>query len=218
MYNKLLFFIVLCCWIGAPSSDKANLFINADSVQYYKFMNVSASDTMPDLSFELTGTKRKENTYGYFYYPKKLLIKIKEDVLQEFNFSEDDFAPCTLDDIGFEYGDFKFNGYGGFRILSTSMGQNPSYYYWIWDQNEYRFVEYEDLGEIIGYTTFDYDNEVIHVVGMGGADYHEFMTYSYIDDKLTLIEKAIDSGGDRKIYKLIDNELRLTEITESNLK
>ena len=56
------------------------------------------------------------------------------------------------------------------------------------------------------YMTFDYSNKVINVSSTVGADNHEFDTYKYIDDKLMLIEKDVDSGDGRKKYRLIGNK------------
>lgn len=175
--------------------------------------NVPATGLMPDLSFELTGIQKEDE----YYYPEKLVIRANNDVLQEIDFNEEDFAPCTLDDFGWEYGDYKFDGYGGFRILSSSLGKNPSYYFWLWNKEESRFVENSDLSEIVGYMTFDYNNKSIQVSSSGGNDYHEFETYKYVDDKLTLVEKAIDTEGYRKKYKVENNEWELIEITKSPL-
>ncbi len=188
-----------------------------DSNLYYKYINVPATEKMPALSFEIIGKSKAHDYYTSFYYPHKLTVKMDETIIQEIIFNEDDFAPCTLDTFGFEYGDFKFDGYGGFRILSTSMGKNPSYYFWIWDKNS--FVEYPEL-EMVGYMTFDYNKQQINVSSTGGGNRHEFIIYKYIEDKLTLIEKVIDADSDgfRKVYKLINGELELIETSESQLK
>lgn len=239
--RKISFFIsILCCCVGGifllltnnnlsfntnhvlesiNISDEVltDLSTTTDSNQYIKHINVPETDQMPNLYFELTGKIEKDNNYGEFYYPVKLSIKTEETIIQVLDFSEDNFVPCTLDDFGFEYGDYRFDRYGGFRILGSSMGKNPIYIYWVWDKNAKIFVEYQDL-EMEGYTTFDYVNQVINVSTTGGNDYHEFMTYKYINGKLTLIEKAIDTNGYREIYKLKDGELELFEITESQMK
>ncbi len=186
---------------------------NEHSAQYNKCFNVEATEQMPEFSFELTGKREEDEYYNNIYYPLKLVIKTKETIIQEINFSEDDFAPCTLDTFDFDYGNFKFDGYGGFKMLSTSMGKNPSYYFWIWDKNKNCFVKYPEL-EMSGYITFDYDNQLINVSSTGSAVYHEFTTYKYINDKLTLIEKVIDADGFRKVYKLIKGELQLIETSE----
>jgi len=187
--------------------------------QYSKYINVQATEHMPDLSFELIGKIEEDDYNTNFYYPVKLVIKADTKIIQEIQFDEDDFAPCTLDTFDFEYGDFKFDGYGGFKILSTSMGKNPSYYFWIWDKTENSFIESQDL-KIVGSISFDYDNQVINVTNRGSATGHEFTSYKYIDDKLTLIEKVIDPDKDgyRKTYKLVNGELELIETIESQLK
>ena len=242
MYNRLLVFIMIVNYsIGSLVSNREMPFnlqdvkkqscnykmlkecsllnynhttILKDKSRYYvKYMKCPATDLMPELLFELKGVQ-KEDTH---YYPKKLTIWTNEQILQEFEFDEDDFAPCTLDDFGLEHGDYRFDGYGGFCILSTSMGKNPSYYFWLWDKENNCFVEDHDLEQINGSITFEYDKELISVAGSAGNDYHEFKIYKYIDGKLTLIEKAIDTRGYRKIYRLEDGELKLKEITESQM-
>jgi len=205
------------------ASDVTTTETILDSDQYINYINVPATDQMPALCFEITGRKEKDdyikNSPRFLYYPDKIVITADDTVIQQLNFDENDFAPCTIDGFGFEYGDFKFDGYGGFRILSTSMGKNPSYYFWLWDKNKKQFFSYPDL-EMVGYIDFDYDNQEVKVTSTGSASLHEFLTYKYINDKLTMIEKVIDADqdGKRKVYKLIDGELMLTEITESQLK
>lgn len=234
MRNRLTFLMTLVsCCIGGfiinmkiePQNFKELQSLSTvDSIQtdmisvtaptyYTKNMNVSATEIMPDLSFELTGICEEDGNY----YPKRLVIRANNDVLQEIGFDKDDFAPCTLDDFGWEYGDFKFDGYGGFRILKISSGVNPSYYFWIWDKENYCFVKNPYLEKIVGYMTFDYDKKLIYVSSASGNDYHVFETYKYIDDELLLIEKAIDTGGYRKIYKVENNELEFIRIIESPL-
>ncbi len=242
MHKKLIFVIILVsCCIGGFVINRARFeSINlktesqnfkelqslniADSTQtdvvsvtepkyYTKKMSVPATDIMPSLFFELTGVCEEDN----YYYPKRLVIRANNDVLQEINFDEKDFAPCTLDNFGWEYGDYKFDGYGGFRILSTSLGINPSYYFWIWDKEDYCFVKSPDLEKIVGNITFDYNKKLIYVSSSGGNDYHEFEIYKYIDDELRLIEKAIDTGGYRKVYKVKNNELELIKIIKTPL-
>lgn len=190
-----------------------------ESKVYHKFMEVSETKFMPELSFELTGDCQKDDcTPNYYYYPVKLIIKINKKIIQEIEF-EDVFAPCDHDDFSFEYGDYRFDGYGGFRLLHTSMGQNPDFFFWMWDNEKQQFVEYPDLN-ISGYMTFDYNKEEVHVASTASATYHEFDTYKYIDNKLTLVEKIVDQDTDgfRKVYKLIDGKLKLVETTESQLK
>lgn len=242
--------VVLCCSVGILVLTKVNLLTNgilsmntannfdlessdpsdamttqefSDSDKYIKNINVTATDQMPAFCFELTGRKEKynynENVSGFFYYPEHLVIKTDETIIQQLDFDKNDFSPCSLDDFGFEYGNFKFDGYGGFRILSSSMGKNPAWLFWVWDKNTKSFVSYPDL-EMVGYMNFDYDKQEINVSSSGGGDLHEFLTFKYVNDKLTLIEKIIDADqdGKRKVFKLIDGELQLSEITESQLK
>jgi len=251
MYKKSLSLIaILCFCVGAVFLSKGNPFITgrsrmvttnntgiesfytsdvtttetiSDADRYINYVNVSATDQMPALCFEITGRKETDdyikNSPRFLYYPDKIVITADDTIIQQLDFDENDFAPCTMDAFGFEYGDFRFDGYGGFRILSTSMGKNPSYYFWVWDKDRNQFVSYPDL-EMVGYIDFDYDNQEVKVFSTGGGDLHEFLTYKYINDKLTMIEKVIDADQDdkRKVYKVIDGELRLIEITESQLK
>lgn len=184
--------------------------------QYNKYINVPATNYLPDLSFELTGAREHDTN---LYYPIKLTVKTNDNIIQEIKFDKDNFAPCVIEDFGFEYGDFRFDGYGGFKILSSSMGKNPLSFFWIWDEDENCFVEYPEL-IIFGYITFDYNNKLINVSNTVNANYHELATYKYINDKLTLIKKVIDADHDgyRKVYELINGELELIEITESQLK
>ena len=242
MYNRLLVFIMIVNYsIGSLVSNREMPFnlqdvkkqscnykmlkecsllnynhttILKDKSRYYvKYMKCPATDLMPELLFELKGVQ-KEDTH---YYPKKLTIWTNEQILQEFEFDENNFSPSTSCDFGLEYGDYKFDGYGGFCIPKITTAQNPSYYFWLWDKENNCFVEDHDLEQINGSITFEYDKELISVAGSAGNDYHEFKIYKYIDGKLTLIEKAIDTSGYRKIYRLEDGELKLKEITESQM-
>lgn len=249
MCKKPLFFtVVLCCCVGGMLLSQTNRLVignprvesssinnlksdetshtssddvclDEESDQYCRYINIPATEQMPALCFEVTGRVKKIANDVDQYFPVKLVIKTDDSIIQEFNFKEDDFAPCTLDTFDFEYGDFKFNGYGGFKMLSTSMGKNPSYYFWMWDENKSCFIEYPDL-EMVGYISFDYSNQEINISNTGGGDLHEFLKYKYVNNKLTLIEKIIDADQDgyRKIYMLIDGELILAETTESRIK
>lgn len=201
---------------NVPDTTKTEESHNTESTQYSKYIKTQATEYMPSLSFELIGEIVEDDIQIDFYYPVKLIVKTDEDIIQEFEFDADDFAPCTLDMFGFEYGDFKFDGYGGFKILSTSMGKNPSYYFWVWDKDKDSFVRYQDL-EMVGDISFDYDNQMVNIISRGSATGHEFLSYKYIDGKLTLIEKIVDPDqeGKRQIYKLIDGELKLIEILDS---
>lgn len=188
----------------------------SESSLYHKQFFIPESESMPALTFELTGINEPETNS---YYPKKLVIKTQDRVIQEFDFNKDDFAPCNMDDFAFEYGDFRFDGYGGFRILETSMGKNPSYNFWMWDKNTNKFVECPEL-DMIGYITFDYSNQEVHVTSNGSGNSYELSTYKYVEGNLTLTEKIVDADSDgfRKVYRLKNGELELTEITESHLK
>jgi len=205
--------------VNVSESAPTDIPLATESSQYHKYINVPATEQMPDLKFELTGKSEHDDSYTNFYFPVKLVVKTNETTIQEIDFNEDDFAPCTLDTFDFEYGNFKFDGYGGFKILSTSMGKDPSYYFWIWDKNKNCFVRYPDL-EMVGHITFDYNKQVINVSNTSSATYHEFTTYKYIDDKLILIRRVIDADNDgyRRVYELKNGELELVEITESQLK
>lgn len=103
------------------SQTDPNTFIEV--TEYPITFHIPATKTMPELTFELTGTSGPEKD---IYYPQELIIKTNDSVLQEFHFNE----------------------------------------------------------------------------------------------KLTLTEKIIDvdTDGYRKVYKLIDNQLKLTETTESHMK
>jgi len=217
MYNRLLVFIMIVNYsIGSLVSNREMPFnlqdvkkqscnykmlkecsllnynhttILKDKSRYYvKYMKCPATDLMPELLFELKGVQ-KEDTH---YYPKKLTIWTNEQILQEFEFDENNFSPSTSCDFGLEYGDYKFDGYGGFCIPKITTAQNPSYYFWLWDKENNCFAEDYDLEHIAGFITFEYDEELITVFSRGGAAYHELKTYKYINDKLTLIEKIID--------------------------
>lgn len=239
MYNRLLVFIMIVNYsIGSLVSNREMPFnlqdvkkqscnykmlkecsllnynhttILKDKSRYYvKYMKCPATALMPELLFELKGVQ-KEDTH---YYPKKLTIWTNEQILQEFEFDENNFSPSTSCDFGLEYGDYKFDGYGGFCIPKITTAQNPSYYFWLWDKENNCFAEDYDLEHIAGFITFEYDEELITVFSRGGAAYHELKTYKYINDKLTLIEKIIDRNTCREIYRLKDGELKLEEITE----
>lgn len=190
-----------------------------ESKAYHKFMEVSETKYMPELFFELTGIAEQDAESSHcVYYPVKLIIRTDNGVLQEINI-KDKLARCYIADFGLEYGDFAFNGYGGFRMAHTSMGQNPDDLFWLWDKDKQQFIEYPDLN-LSGTMTFDYKNKEIHVASRGSAAYHEFSTYKYINNKLTLVEKIIDQDTDgyRRVYKLINGKLKLVETTKSQLK
>lgn len=224
MFNQLLLGAVLiCCCLKGSNSDMTALTtsgimdMTADkSGRYSKMIEVPATEYMPELSFELTGTTGQDG----FYYPVKLAVRTNGSLMQELFFDEKAFSPCTMEDFGFEYGDFRFDGYGGFRIYGSSMGRTPSCYFWMWDKEEHCFAEYTDLEEIAGYMTFDYKTQLVHVSATASAARHEFTTYQYIDDKLTLIEMVVDTDYDgyRKVYQFVGGEMRLTEVTESHLR
>ena len=239
MYNRLLVFIMIVNYsIGSLVSNRGipfnlqdvkkqscnykilkehnlldfnhNTILKRKFRYYVKYMKYPATDLMPELLFELKGIQKGDT----FYYPKKLTIWTKNNILQEFEFDENNFSPSTSCDFGLEYGDYKFDGYGGFCIPKITTAQNPSYYFWLWDKENNCFVENYDLEHIAGFITFEYDEGLITVFSRGGAVYHELKTYKYINDKLTLIEKIIDRDTCREIYRLKDGELKLEEIIE----
>lgn len=227
-------FSVLACTINkdaqpnADNLEKSRQGIYALTVEpaleaareYTKYIDVPATRHMPELSFELTGGREKLDRASpyYEYYPVKLIIKTNKGIIQEIDFNKDEFEPCDDDGFGFEYGDYKFDGYGGFRLLHTSKSENPDSYFWIWDKTKQQFVEYPDLN-LMGYTTFDYKKKEVYVSVKDGAEHFEFDTYRYINNKLTLVEKVLDRDGDgyRRVYRLIGGKMKLVETTESRL-
>lgn len=182
-----------CCFLYYNGEILTDFFdesslIFAGQREYYKYINVAATKYMPELSFELTGgcEKLDYTSNYYFYYPVKLIIKTNKGIIQEIDFNKDDFEPCDHDDFSFEYGDYKFDGYGGFSLLHTSRSTNPDSFFWMWDKVKQQFVEYPTLN-IMGYMTFDYEKKEIKVASKDGAAHSEVDTYKYINGKLKLI-------------------------------
>lgn len=98
------------------------------------------------------------------------------------------------DTLGFELEDVNFDGYLDIRQYDTSNGNyRQEWIYLVWNPGEYKF-EYDARLNQISLATFDQEEQLIYGMERGGAVYHYYSTYRYIDGEPVKIRYVEEEG------------------------
>lgn len=98
------------------------------------------------------------------------------------------------DTLGFELEDVNFDGYLDIRQYDTSNGNyRQEWIYLVWNPDEYKFEHDARLNQI-SLATFDQEEQLIYGMERGGAMYHYYSTYQYIDGELVKIRYEEEEG------------------------
>lgn len=101
----------------------------------------------------------------------------------------------TMEDtLGFELEDVNFDGYLDIRQYDTPNGNyRQEWIYLVWNHDEYKF-EYDARLNQISLATFDQEEQLIYGMERGGAVYHYYSTYQYIDGEPVKIRYVEEEG------------------------
>lgn len=98
------------------------------------------------------------------------------------------------DTLGFELEDVNFDGYQDIRLFDTPNGNyRQEWIYLVWNPKEEQFEHDTRLNEI-SLALFDQENKLIYGMERGGAVYHYYSTYQYIDGEPVLIRYVEEEG------------------------
>ncbi len=153
--------------------------------------NEKIRDDMPEFIFELSGYYDRE-VERYAYQAVKIVESSTGRVVQEISIPELTLNGQTMG-FDLEYGsiefeDFNFDGYTDFKIYDANNGLYLNWWiYFVWNNEKGVFEHDEVLARISG-ATFDNEKKLIYGRDRGGVMYNHYTTYSYINDKITLMQ------------------------------
>ncbi len=97
--------------------------------------------------------------------------------------------------------DFNFDGYMDFKLFAfEAKHAQAGYFFYLFDPNTQKFTYSEKISELLGDAAIDKKNKTLsRLYRVGGGDY-KLVVYSYIKNKLILIEERKDQSiGNNKI-------------------
>ncbi len=134
------------------------------------------------------------------------------------------FLPISMDNYGFSFDDWNADGSLDLSLLLFEGGsmRNQPALFWLWDSEQERFVENEQLTELSDYATLFLDPETdSHVItsARAGLEKHIQEYYEYQDGRFCLMERErfFDQKKDdisyrvTQISKLVDGEMIVVE-------
>lgn len=167
-------------------------------------------EDMPEFTFQLTA-----------YYD----LQMKGYALQTVDVYQDDTRLQTIsipeltaggqtcidaslkDTLGFELEDVNFDGYQDIRLFDTLNGNyRTEWVYLVWNAEEQKFENDTRLNQI-SLAVFDQEEHLIYGMERGGAAYHYYSTYQYIDGEIVKIRYYEEEGfvlSDEQIKQYYD--------------
>lgn len=113
----------------------------------------------------------------------------------------------SQDTLGFELEDVNFDGYQDIRLFDTLNGNyRTEWIYLVWNVEEQKFENDTRLNQI-SLAVFDQKEQLIYGMERGGAAYHYYSTYRYIDDEIVEIRYYEEEGlalSDEQIRQYYD--------------
>ncbi len=100
----------------------------------------------------------------------------------------------SQDTLGFELEDVNFDGYQDIRLFDTLNGNyRTEWIYLVWNAKEQKFENDTRLNQI-SLAVFDQEEQLIYGMERGGAAYHYYSTYQYIDGEIVKIHYYEEEG------------------------
>ncbi len=146
-------------------------------------------EDMPEFTFELTAYWDMDDRYGL----QSIEVRDGDRILQTISIPELACFRATwiydwMDTLGFALEDVNFDGYLDIRQFDTSNGNyRQEWIYLVWNPEKYMFEHDARLNEI-SLAAFDQEKKLIYGMERGGAIYHYYSTYQYIDGELVKIK------------------------------
>lgn len=152
-------------------------------------------EDMPEFTFELTTYYDLQSGY---YPVQTIVVRDGDTVLQTISIPELTFwgqtANHDTDTLGFTLEDVNFDGYQDIRLYDTPNGNyRVEWIYLVWNPAANRFEQDKRLNEI-SLAQFDQEKQLIYGMERGGAAYHYFSTYQYIDGEIVKIRYEEEEG------------------------
>lgn len=152
-------------------------------------------EDMPEFTFELTAYYDLQTGY---YPVQTIAVRDGDTVLQTISIPELTFFGQTAnhdtDTLGFTLEDVNFDGYQDIRLYDTPNGNyRVEWIYLVWNPAANRFEQDKRLNEI-SLAQFDQDKQLIYGMERGGAAYHYFSTYQYINGEIVKIRYEEEEG------------------------
>ena len=154
-------------------------------------------EDMPEFTFRLDAYW---DLQGDGYALQSLEICEGDTVLQTISipeltlFGQTNIYDSMEDTLGFELEDVNFDGYLDIRQYDTSNGNyRQEWIYLVWNPDEYKFERDARLNQI-SLATFDQEEQLIYGMERGGAVYHYYSTYQYIDGEPVKIRYVEEEG------------------------
>ncbi len=106
------------------------------------------------------------------------------------------------DTLGFELEDLNFDGYLDMRLFDTLNGNyRTEWVYLVWNPEGQQF-EHDARLNAISLATFDQEEQLIYGMERGGATYHYYSTYQYIDGEIVKIRYYEEEGRNYPMSRL----------------
>ncbi len=122
----------------------------------------------------------------------------------------------SQDTLGFELEDVNFDGYKDIRLFDTLNGNyRTEWIYLVWNAEEQKFENDVRLNQI-SLAVFDQEEQLIYGMERGGAAYHYYSTYQYIDGEIVKIRYYEEEGlaiSDEQIKQYYDTAFVKTDGT-----
>ena len=195
------------------------------------------NDKMPEFTFHMTGSN--EQRYGTTYDGNKYYIMFDENKIEKITIRDNNGAviqeitnletanPESEEKMyGLSFDDWNFDGFFDISLWQFpggTMHNNPTYY-WLWDNNQRKFIENTELEEISNYSTPRIETEAKQITGYsryggeGGIEcYFEYRGGSFVMVKS--IERTLKPSEENEgeyvahvvIEERIDGKMKVTK-------
>lgn len=194
---------------GEPASEESESFYEEERNEVVTVsIDGRLREDMPEFTFELTAYYDLQTGY---YQVQTIVVYNGDTVLQTISIPELTLFGQTdsreADTFGFTLEDVNFDGYQDIRLYDTLNGNyRVEWIYLVWNPGTDCFEQDKRLNDI-SLAQFDQEEQLIYGMERGGAAYHYYSTYQYIDGEIVRIcyvEELGLSRSDEQIRQYYD--------------
>lgn len=180
-----------------PDEEIAHFYAEKRATGYTVEQRGRLREDMPEFTFCLTADF---NLYRECYELQTLEVYEGDTRLQTIFipdktcFGQTEIWDSMADTLGFALEDLNFDGYQDIRLYDTQNGNYcVEYIYLLWNPEKQQFEEDKRLNAI-SLASFDQEKKLIYGMERGGAVYHYYSTYQYIDGEPVKIRYEEEEG------------------------
>ena len=171
---------------------------------------------LPEFTFIILGETEDIHSYMSINHVNEIIITNSEGYYQELPVGET-IIYTGDESYGFSLDDWNFDGYLDVSLMRSPGGSmhNSPHYYWLWDQQQERFVENFELEDLSDEHTLEISDHNQIFASTYGLTWHYILFYQYNDGHYVLHRKKIYSFEDRnEDYRLNTQYRTHTVISE----